>query len=147
MRRQLRASPGSGFTLIEVLIVVVVVAILAAIVIPRIWPTVREAHEGELRAQLHAMRAAIALFGAQCGDWPGKLDDLVATDPTGLVGASGRPIPPECFTGPYFTACPDGQLPKDPFTNARDWTYEPSTGAVHSSSAGVATDGTLYAAW
>ena len=147
MRRQPPASRRSGFTLIEVLIVIVVVAILAAIVIPRIWPSVREAHEGELRANLHAMRAAIGLFGAQCGDWPGRLDDLVATDPTGLVGGNGRPIPPECFTGPYYTACPNNVLPVDPFTGARDWTYDPSTGAVHSSSTKTASDGTVYSSW
>jgi prepilin-type N-terminal cleavage/methylation domain-containing protein len=141
-----RASPR-GFTLIEVLIVIVVVAILAGIVIPRIWPSVRGAHESELRGNLHEMRAAIALFGAQCGDWPGRLEDIVATDPTGLVGGNGYPIPPECFTGPYFTATPNGQLPVDPFTGARDWTYNPTTGAVHSSSDQTGNDGTLYNTW
>jgi len=136
-----------GFTLIEVVIVIIVIAVLAAIVIPRIWPSGREAHEAELRANLHGMRSGIALFGAHCGDWPGRLDDLMATDPTGLVGGSGQPIPPECFHGPYFVASPDGQLPVDPFTSQRDWDYDPATGAVHSRSTKTSTDGAPYNSW
>lgn len=126
---------------------ILVIAILAAIVIPRIWPTIREARESELRADLHGMRNSAALFIAHCGDWPGQLEDLLATDPTGLVGGSGQPIPAYCFQGPYFIASPDGQLPVDPFTGARDWTYDPSTGAIHSSSTLTASDGTLYSTW
>jgi general secretion pathway protein G len=136
-----------GFTLIEIMIVIVVLAILAAIVIPRIWPTVREARESELRANLHGMRASLGLFNAHCGDWPGKLEDLLATDPTGLVGGSGDPIPPDCFQGPYFITTPGGVLPTDPFTGARDWQYDPHTGAVHSASAKTASDGTAYSTW
>ncbi|MBM3500547.1 MAG: type II secretion system protein [Armatimonadetes bacterium] len=146
MSQGCRARQG-GFALIEVLIVILVIAVLAAIVIPRIWPTVREARESELRADLHGLRNAAALFMAHCSDWPAQLEDLLATDPTGLVGASGRPIPPECFQGPYFISSPDGQLPIDPFTGARDWDYDPSTGAIHSSSTLTATDGTLYNSW
>jgi general secretion pathway protein G len=137
----------SGLTLIEVLIVVMVIAILAAIVLPRIWPTRREAAEGQLKGNLHELRTSIALFQAHCGDWPGQLSDLVATTGTGLVGGNGVSIPEDCYKGPYFTASPDGHLPLDPMTGVRDWTYEPTTGAVHSSSDGVATDGSHYSAW
>lgn len=137
----------AGFTLIEVLIVIVVVAILAAIVIPRIWPTRREAKESQLRGNLHELRTSITLFQAHCGDWPGQLEDLVATTGAGLIGASGDPIPEDCFQGPYFTASPDGQVPLDPMTYARDWSYQPTTGAVHSSSDGTAKDGTAYSTW
>jgi general secretion pathway protein G len=136
-----------GFTLVEVLIVVVVIAILAVIVIPRLLPSVREAREAELRAQLHALRNAIVLFRAHCGDWPGRLSDVVAADGTGLVGGSGLAIPPSSYLGPYFTSSPDGQLPIDPFTGASDWSYDPITGAVHSRATGPALDGTAYSSW
>ncbi|MGQ9731203.1 MAG: type II secretion system protein [Candidatus Zipacnadales bacterium] len=80
-----------GFNLIEVLIVIATIALLAAIVIPRIWPSARAAHESELRAQLRVLRTSLALFNAHCGTYPSRLEDLVAEDVTGLIGADGRP--------------------------------------------------------
>jgi len=136
-----------GFTLIEVLIVVVVVAMLAAIVIPRIYPTARQARETELRANLHAFRTSIVLFHAHCADWPAQLADLVATSGEGLTGGNGVSIPPDAFKGPYFIASPDGFLPVDPFTGACDWTYDPTTGAVHSASPRISSEGTAYSTW
>ena len=147
MRRPPTGLARKGFTLIEIMIVVIVLAILAAIVIPRIWPTVREARESELKANLHGMRASLALFNAHCGDYPSRLEDLLATDATGLVGAHGDPIPAGCFQGPYFITTPGGILPLDPFTGARDWDYEASVGAVHSSSTQTSSEGTPYSAW
>ncbi len=141
------ARGQSGLTLIEVLIVVMVIAILAAIVLPRIWPTSREAAESALRGNLHELRTSVALFQAHCGDWPGQLEDLVATTGAGLVGGSGLPIPEDCFQGPYFTASPDGYVPIDPLTGNRDWLYDPATGAVHSGADGQASDGTYYSSW
>ncbi len=136
----------AGFTLLEVLVVVVVVAVLAAIVIPRVYPSVRYAHEAELRADIHSLRTSLALFHSQCGDWPAHLQDLLATSGTGLTGGNGVEIPPEAFAGPYFIA-PSGVLPVDPFTSARDWVYEPTTGALHSASTKTGTDGTSYSTW
>jgi prepilin-type N-terminal cleavage/methylation domain-containing protein len=136
-----------GFTLIEVLIVVLIVAMLAAIVIPRIYPSGRQAREAELRGNLHMLRTSVALFRAHCGDWPAQLEDLLATTGTGLTGGNGLPILPDTFRGPYFTSSPDGLLPTDPFTGARDWTYEPTTGAVHSASPRISFEGTAYSTW
>jgi general secretion pathway protein G len=146
MSRRLGGRRG-GFTLIEVLLVVAIIAILASIVVPRVWPTVRESRESELRANLRGLRNALGLFMAHCGDWPGRLEDLTASDPTGLVGGGGSPISPDCFQGPYLIATSDGQLPCDPFTGARDWDYDPSSGAVHSASAEASGDGTPYSSW
>lgn len=136
----------AGFTLLEVLVVVMLVAALAAIVIPRVFPSVRDAREAELRADLHALRTSIALFQSQCGDWPARLEDLLATSTGNLTGGNGVEIPPDAFGGPYFIA-PSGLLPADPFTGARDWLYEPTTGALHSAAAKTSTDGTLYSTW
>lgn len=142
-----RTGGRVGLTIIEVLIVVMVIAILAAIVLPRIWPTRREASESGLKGNLHELRVSVALFQAHCGDWPGELADLVATSGAGLVGGNGVPIPENCFQGPYFIASPDGLVPIDPITGARDWLYEPTTGAVRSSASGIASDGTQYSTW
>jgi general secretion pathway protein G len=138
---------AGGFTLIEVLIVVLIVAMLAAIVIPRIFPSARAAREAELRGNLHMLRTSLAVFHAQCGDWPARLEDLLATSAAGLTGGNGFVIPPEGFRGPYFTASPEGQLPLDPFTGAADWLYQPTTGAVHSASTQTSSEGTLYSTW
>jgi general secretion pathway protein G len=137
----------AGFTLVEVLIVVVIVAILAAIVIPRVSPTARTARESELRASVHGFRISLLLFRADCGDWPAKLADLVAESGAGLVGGGGDPIPAESFRGPYFFASPSGQVPRDPFTGAADWFYDPATGAVHSVATATSTEGTPYSSW
>jgi hypothetical protein len=93
------------------------------------------------------MRLSISLFQAHCGDWPGQLADLVATTAAGMVGGSGNPIPEDCFKGPYFVCSPDGQLPLDPMSGARDWSYGPATGEVHSSSDATAADGSSYSTW
>ena len=145
LRRSCRAQ--QGFTLIEVLIVVVVIAILAAIVVPRILGAGREAREGQLRGNLHALRTSIALFQAHTGEYPATLDDLLKADATGMVGASGSPIVPSLFRGPYFSPLPTIALPTDPMTGAADWLYTPNLGGVHSSSAWTSTDGTDYSAW
>ena len=136
-----------GLTLIEVLIVIVVVAILAAIVIPRLWPTAREARESQLRGQLYELRNSIGLFQAHTGDYPAQLTDLLATDASGMVGASGMPIIPDSFRGPYFIPSPTGDLPIDPITGLRDWVYDPATGEVHSGAPGISSLGDAYSEW
>jgi general secretion pathway protein G len=139
-----------GFTLIEMLIVIVVIAILALIVIPRLLGAGRKAKEASLRGDLHQLRNAIQQFEADMGDYPadGKLADLVAakgSPPTGN-GGTGVALDPNGYQGPYLRT-PDGGLPKDPFTNAADWTYSGATGDVASSSALTALDGTAYNTW
>lgn len=147
-RRRLPRPPRrSGLTLIEVLIVIVVVAILAMIVVPAAMGAGREARETALRADLHKLRSAIEVFRADMGGHPGKLDHLVrvkAVDECRLP-PDGREVecPESSYRGPYLTT-PDGLLPIDPLTGARDWQYDKRTGKVRSNAPGTAADGTLY---
>ncbi len=55
----------SGFTLVELLIVAIILAILAAIVIPQFTETTTDARQSALRANLSAIRGAIALYRQQ----------------------------------------------------------------------------------
>lgn len=136
-----------GLTLLELMLVMLVVTIIALIVTPRVLLMTRQAQEAQLHAHLHSLRDSLAVFNAHCGDWPGRLEDLLATSGEGLIGGSGKPINPDAYRGPYFVACPDGQLPKDPMTGERDWVYNPTLGKVHSRSPRQALDGTFYADW
>jgi general secretion pathway protein G len=139
-----------GFTLIEMLIVIVVIAILALIVIPRLLGAGRKAKEATLRGDLHQLRNAIQQFEADMGDYPLTLDQLVAAkgSPPSGNGGSGVALDSNGYQGPYLRT-PDGGLPKDPFTNAADWSYaDPATGEVHSASTMGALDGvTTYDSW
>jgi general secretion pathway protein G len=138
-----------GFTLIEVLIVIVVVAILAMIVIPRVMAATRRGKEATVRANLKQLRDAIERFEANTAAWPPALTDVLAANGAAIsADADGRGLSVDrtAYDGPYVVS-PDGNLPKDPFTNAADWNYNNSTGEVHSSSTLTAIDGSAYSTW
>jgi type II secretion system protein G len=69
-----------GFTLVEVLLVVIIVGILAAIVIPRITYSRREAQKQACNANVAAMNAQTELYYVQEGGWPTSLDNLTTLD-------------------------------------------------------------------
>jgi len=138
-----------GFTLIEMLIVIVVIAILAVIVIPRLMGAARKAKEAQLRANLKQLRDAIERFEGACAAWPPTLADVMAANGAAVsADADGRGISVDRngYNGPYLVTG-SGVLPVDAMTGASDWTYDNTTGEVHSSSALAGTDGTAYALW
>jgi len=139
-----------GFTLIEVLIVIIVVAVLAAIIVPRFLQAERGAKESSLRAHLQELRYAVALFQAQCGTYPGDLQDVCEPTFANITNPSNSvKIAESKWSGPYVTT-PDGNLPKNPITNANvegtDWIYDATTGSV-TAAAGTALDGSDYSGW
>jgi type II secretion system protein G len=135
-----------GFTLIEMLIVIVVIAILAMIVIPRLLGAGRKAKESALRGDLQQLRNAIQQFEADCGDFPAAITQLMTAPAAGSSGGNGIALDAGAWKGPYLRTA-DGGLPRDPFTAAADWTYDPPSGDVHSASTLTALDGTAYSAW
>jgi type II secretory pathway pseudopilin PulG len=135
----------AGLTPIEALIVILLIPALAAIVVPRLLGAGRQARETSLAADLYALRSAINLFEAQCGDYPAALGDLVASAAP-AHGGNGVPLNPADGRGPYLTT-PDGALPADPITGKRDWSYEQQTGEVHGASKAHALNGTRYRTW
>ena len=54
-----------------------------------------------------------------------------------------KEIAPEDFEGPYRTR-PDGELPADPITGKREWSYNPKFGEAHSQAKGRTPNGKRY---
>jgi len=69
----------AGFTLVEILMVVAILAILAAAIMPNFIGFDREAAEGATVTNLSALRAAVTLFRAKEGAYPGDLAALTTT--------------------------------------------------------------------
>ena len=149
MLARLVRSKRSGFTLIEMLIVIVVIAILAVIVIPRLLGATRRSKEAAMRADLKQIRDGIERFEGACAAWPPALSDIMAADGAALSGdfdGRGISVDRSSYDGPYLRTA-DGNLPKDPFTGAGDWSYSNATGEIHSASTLTALDTTAYSTW
>ena len=131
------------------MVLLVVIGIIAGIIIPQVLAAVRRANESALRGDLHNFRVAIEHFQADCGGYPPRLDDILAwsgSAVSGKVDGAGRDLDLDAYRGPYLRTG-DMLLPRDPFTDLRDWNYDSAAGAVHSNSDLTARDGTPYASW
>ena len=138
-----------GFTLIELLIVITIIAILTMAVVPRMMAARRRAKEAQLRGNLKQLRDSIERFEANMGAWPPALDDIMAADGTDIsanMDGQGGMVDRMAYDGPYLMVS-GGGLPPDPFTGASDWTYDNSSGEVHSASTLAALDGSAYSSW
>src|ERR1043166_9546915 len=123
-----------GFTLIGLMIVISIMLILMAIAIPMYQRSVVRGREAVLRQNLFTLRSLIQQYTLDKQKAPQSLDDLVSAG--------------------YLR-----QIPKDPTTNAADWTVDqddsisspdqqdPGINDVHSASTGTADDGTAYSTW
>jgi len=145
-----RTQGRRGFTLLEVTIVVLCLALMATIIVPHVGGAARNAREAVLRADLYRLRLAIETFRAHVGGQPRRLTDLLRISPPSraCLPPDGRLITvlPGTYHGPYLTT-PDGGLPVDPVTRARDWVYDRGTGHVRSAATGLGSDGTYYGTW
>lgn len=124
-----RVPSGSGFTVIEMLVVMMVVALLLSVIAPQYVRHIDRARETVLRQNLASVREAIDKFKADTGRLPQDLKELV----------SHR----------YLAT-----LPIDPMTERADsWVLTPATEGLsgvsdlHSGAPGAATDGSSYASW
>jgi general secretion pathway protein G len=124
-----------GFTLIELMVVISIIVILISLAIPNYQKSILHAQETALRDDLYTMRSLIDQYTLDKQKAPQSLDDLVQAG--------------------YIK-----QLPKDPFTNARDsWVTvtdesimspdqtEPGIIDVHSGSDLTSSEGTAYNTW
>src|SRR5271157_2700478 len=92
MSRRLRQR---GFTLIELMVVISIVVILLALAIPNYSSSILHAKETALREDLYTLRSVFDQYTLDKQKAPQSLQDIVDAG--------------------YLK-----QLPKDPFTNARD---------------------------
>jgi general secretion pathway protein G len=68
---------GSGFTLMELLVVLAIIASLLTLAMPRYFHSVDRSKEAVLRQDLMVMRDAIDKFFSDRGRYPTSLDELV----------------------------------------------------------------------
>lgn len=128
---QLRNS--KGFTLLELMIVLAIMGVLISIAQPSLQTSVIRAREAVLREDLFQIREAIDQYYADNGQYPPTLQELINQQEK---------------TKSYLR-----DIPKDPFTGARDWITvapEGEDGGVfdaHSASPLIALDGTAYNSW
>ncbi|MGA7462818.1 MAG: prepilin-type N-terminal cleavage/methylation domain-containing protein [Candidatus Korobacteraceae bacterium] len=124
-----------GFTLIELRVVITIIVILLSLAIPNYQKTILHAQETVLRDDLYTLRSLIDQYTLDKQKAPQSLQDLVEAG--------------------YLK-----ELPKDPFTNARDsWVpvtddsimspdqTEPGIIDVHSGSEMQSSEGTAYNTW
>ena len=129
-----RARRSFGFTLIEMLIVISIIMILLSIAVPTYQRSILRAREGVLRQNLFTLRSVIQQYTLDKQKAPQSLDDIISAG--------------------YLKT-----IPNDPMTQKPDWTVdqedvvesvdqqEPGISDVHSSSAGIGSDGTAYSSW
>jgi general secretion pathway protein G len=149
LRRSFSARLRRGLTLIELMVLLAVIGILALIIIPSILGAARRSNETALRGDLRNFRVAIEHFHADCGGYPPRLDDILAwrgSDVSAMVDGAGYELDLGAYRGPYLRTG-DMLLPYDPITDGRDWRYDGATGAVHSASDRVGSDGRAYSSW
>lgn len=131
----LRRKKNRGFTLIELMVVLSIIMILISIAVPIYNQSILRAKEAVLRQDLFALRSVIDQYTMDKGKAPQSLEDLVQAG--------------------YLK-----EIPKDPFTNARDtWQTvqedvllsidqnEPGISDVKSGSNLSGSDGTPYSSW
>jgi general secretion pathway protein G len=129
------SKKSRGFTLIELMVVMSIILILVSIAVPIYSRSILLARESVLRQDLFTMRSAIDQYTMDKAKAPQALQDLVQEG--------------------YLR-----ELPKDPFTNARDtWQIaqedvllsadqnNPGITDVHSGSNLTSSDGTAYSTW
>jgi prepilin-type N-terminal cleavage/methylation domain-containing protein len=157
--RMMVIRAGSGFTLVELLIVVFILAILAAVIIPQFSTTSSEAKESVLKSNLSMLRGTIELYMSQHNDiYPGKIggipgnswNDFVAQ----LIGQTDQDGNPGTDYGPYLRSIPLNpinnlktgkmvsfpQIPDD----SSGWYYEQNTGEIRANASGTAPSGINY---
>jgi general secretion pathway protein G len=111
MSQQINSYPsvgrsGSGFTLLELLVVMVIIGLLAGYVAPKFFTQVDKSEVKTAQAQIVAFDKAIAAFRLDTGHFPSA--------DQGLDALTIKPANEPKWDGPYL----DKRVPPDPWGNA-----------------------------
>lgn len=112
---------GSGFTLIEVMVVVVILGILAAIVVPRIMDRPGEARVTKARSDIRAIESALNLYRLDNYRYPSGQQGLAA-----LVERPRVPPEPRNWRNNGYM----DRLPQDPWGNPYQYLQPGSQGEI-----------------
>ncbi len=110
MNSRVLARGGSGFTLVELLVVVTILGILIAMVVPRLAGRTEQARRARAEADVKGnIVLAIDLFETDTGKYP--------TTELGLAALRTQPADVENWHGPYLK-----QNPVDPWNRSYRYT-------------------------
>jgi general secretion pathway protein G len=132
---RLHTKQSRGFTLIELMIVISLILILVSISIPVYNQSILRAKESVLRQNLFTLRSLISQYTLDKQKAPQSLDDLVQA---GYL----KQLPHDPMTGQ-----PDWEAVQEDYTMSLDQQGDAGITDVHSSSAGISSDGTAYNTW
>jgi general secretion pathway protein G len=105
---QLKKTPHSGFTLIEMLVVLVIIGLLAGLVGPKLFSRVDVSKVQTAETQIKMLKGALQTLYLDIGRFP--------TEAEGLTLLNSPPTDPKgktAWRGPYL----DETLPLDPWGN------------------------------
>lgn len=105
-----KSTFGSGFTLIELMVVMVIIGLLAALVAPRLMSRTDEARATEAKIQIKNFETALRLYKTDNGFYPSTEQGLEALISPPLDGE----IPENYREGGYLEK---KSLPPDPWGN------------------------------
>ncbi len=129
MNPQLRWTPRSGVTILEVLVALAIVALVAAVVGPRVIGYLGRAKTETAELQVNQIGNALQLFYIDMGRFPAESEGLAAlmTAPSGGAG----------WAGPYLAS---EEALTDPW--GRAYLYEETTEGTDPSVYSLGRDGT-----
>jgi len=135
-----RSGRGSGFTLIELIIVVAIIGILATIAVPAMRTAPQRARESALKEDLYTMRSCLDQFHADRGRYPASLDEVVSMGYLRSVPVDPVTKSKDTWVVVVEQVAPDQQ-------DERDQQAQPGIIDIHSGSPLNALDGSKYADW
>ncbi len=94
---------GSGFTLLELLVVLAILGLIASFAAPRVFKALSGAETDAARIQLENLGTGIDLYRLEVGKYPPDLEALVK-----------KPTEVDKWNGPYLKKA---VIPKDPWGN------------------------------
>ena len=120
---------GTGFTLIELIVVIAIIGVLTATVMPLVTGVLYKARVASTAASLRSLKDALDMLVTTIGVKPGVSDgfNTLTLDRMGLLRRSSVPTAYQAlWTGPYLKAYPNSRTAplfaySDTFWYLREW--------------------------